>query len=64
MNNDGRSTRMQFDVPGTLAHYVARKGSACIDGVSLTVNEVESLSDGVRFGVKELPGSSDGTALP
>lgn len=37
---DARSTRMQVEVPTTLARYIARKGSVCIDGVSLTVNEV------------------------
>jgi len=29
---------MEFVVPPELARYVARKGSICIDGVSLTVN--------------------------
>lgn len=37
---DARSTRMWLELPPPLAHYVARKGSICIDGVSLTVNEV------------------------
>jgi riboflavin synthase len=40
MHTDARSTRIEFEVPADLARYVARKGSACIDGVSLTVNEV------------------------
>jgi len=31
-----------FRVPGELARYIARKGSVCIDGVSLTVNGVEA----------------------
>jgi riboflavin synthase len=30
-----------FRVPHALARYVARKGSICVDGVSLTVNRVE-----------------------
>ena len=38
---DARSLRMEFEVPAPLARYIARKGSVCIDGVSLTVNEVE-----------------------
>jgi riboflavin synthase len=37
---DARSTRVEFEVPPNLARYVAKKGSACVDGVSLTVNEV------------------------
>lgn len=37
---DARSTRMTLRVPAALLRYVARKGSLCVDGVSLTVNEV------------------------
>jgi len=37
---DARSTRMRLRVPAELARYVARKGSLCVDGVSLTVNSV------------------------
>jgi riboflavin synthase len=37
---DGSAWRMRFEVPRSLARYVARKGSVCVDGVSLTVNEV------------------------
>lgn len=40
-----------FDVPDALAKYVAAKGSICIDGVSLTVNQVE----GSRFEVNLIP---------
>lgn len=40
MSSDGRSMRMEFEVPEPLARYIAKKGSVCIDGVSLTVNEV------------------------
>lgn len=38
---DARSLRLRFEVPAGLARYIARKGSICIDGVSLTVNTVE-----------------------
>lgn len=34
-------TDVAIEVPTELARYVARKGSICVDGVSLTVNEVE-----------------------
>lgn len=37
---DARSTRMTFRLPAPLLRYVARKGSLCVDGVSLTVNDV------------------------
>ncbi len=37
---DARSQRWCFRVPSGLSRYLARKGSVCIDGVSLTVNAV------------------------
>jgi riboflavin synthase len=48
---DGESTRMMFEVPVALAKFIAPKGSVALDGVSLTVNEV----DGTRFGVNIIP---------
>ncbi len=42
---DARSQRLRFRVPRSLQRYVARKGAVALDGVSLTVNEV----DGRRF---------------
>ena len=56
---DARSERFEFEVPGELARYVARKGSICIDGVSLTVNEIE----GSRFGVNLIPHTLSVTTL-
>lgn len=38
---DARSQRWRFSAPAALLRYVARKGSICVDGVSLTVNEVD-----------------------
>lgn len=38
---DGRAERFEFELPDSLARYVAAKGSVTIDGVSLTVNEVQ-----------------------
>ena len=37
-----RSEQMRFRLPHELARYLARKGSVCIDGVSLTLNAVEA----------------------
>src|SRR5512140_299254 len=48
---EGESTRMTFEVPLRLSRFVASKGSVALDGVSLTVNEVE----GSRFGVNIIP---------
>jgi riboflavin synthase len=51
MTPEGGSMRFVFETPADLAGYVASKGSIAIDGVSLTVNEV----DGARFGVNIIP---------
>jgi riboflavin synthase len=48
---DGESVRFTFAAPAELAPYVAPKGSVALDGVSLTVNEV----DGMNFGVNIIP---------
>jgi riboflavin synthase len=48
---EGESTRVTFEVPVALSRFVAPKGSVALDGVSLTVNEV----DGTRFGVNLIP---------
>ncbi|MEI9993475.1 MAG: riboflavin synthase [Rhizomicrobium sp.] len=48
---EGESTRIVFEAPAALARFVAAKGSVALDGVSLTVNEV----DGTRFGVNIIP---------
>ncbi|MBV9552738.1 MAG: riboflavin synthase [Alphaproteobacteria bacterium] len=48
---DGESVRFAFDVPAALAPFIAPKGAVALDGVSLTVNEV----DGHRFGVNIIP---------
>ena len=50
-HDDARSVRVEFEVPPELARYVARKGSVCVDGVSLTVNGVA----GRRFEVNLVP---------
>jgi riboflavin synthase len=46
---DARSTRMVFRLPAPLLRYVAKKGSLCVDGVSLTVNEVREDRAGVNL---------------
>ena len=38
---DARAVRWRFDAPMALLRYIAHKGSVCVDGVSLTVNEVD-----------------------
>ena len=50
---------LAFRVPKALARYVARKGSVCIDGVSLTVNRAE----GEEFEVNLIPHTLEATTL-
>jgi len=46
IRKDSRSIQYQIKAPDELAHYIAKKGSICVDGVSLTVNEIsDSLFD-------------------
>ena len=42
MKEDARSVRYVVEVPDSLARYICKKGSICIDGVSLTVNGVDT----------------------
>jgi riboflavin synthase len=44
---DGDSARLTVRAPAALQHLLAPKGSVTLDGVALTINEV----DGTRFGV-------------
>ena len=41
VSDDARAQRWRFSAPPALLRYIARKGSICVDGVSLTVNEVD-----------------------
>jgi len=56
---DARSTRVVVQVPAALRRYVSRKGSVTLDGVSLTVNEV----DGSTFGINLIPHTQQVTTL-
>ncbi|MBW8881769.1 MAG: riboflavin synthase [Asticcacaulis sp.] len=48
---DGDSYRLKFRAPAPLHRFIAPKGSVALDGISLTVNEVE----GEVFGVNIIP---------
>ena len=56
---EGGSHRVRFRAPRPLHRYIAPKGSIAVDGVSLTVNEVE---DDV-FGVNIIPHTWEATTL-
>jgi riboflavin synthase len=51
IREDAGSKRFKILPPRELAKFVAAKGSVCLDGVSLTVNEI----DGDAFGVNIIP---------
>ena len=56
---DARSIRYRIEAPGELARYIARKGSICVDGISLTVNAVE----GAVFELNLVPHTLRETAM-
>jgi len=51
ITDDARAQRWTFRAPAALMRYIAPKGSIAVDGVSLTVNEVE----GREFGINIIP---------
>ncbi len=59
IREDARAQRWRFSAPAALLRYVARKGSICVDGVSLTVNEV----DDAGFEVALIPHTVSHTAF-
>lgn len=58
-DRDARSLKATLRAPESLARYIARKGSVTLDGVSLTVNEV----DGARFTINLIPHTLEVTTL-
>ena len=54
-----RGSEVTFSAPRALARYLARKGSVCVDGVSLTVNR----ASGASFEVNIIPHSFAVTTL-
>ena len=56
---DARSIRLSIEIPKEYARYVAKKGSVCIDGVSLTVNQVS----GNTFDLNIIPHTSEVTII-
>ena len=51
LQEDARSIRVVLRAPDSLARYIAHKGSICVDGTSLTVNEVS----GAQFDLNIIP---------
>ncbi len=49
MHDDGDSTRVTLTAPRDLAKFIAQKGSVTLNGVSLTVNDVNGCDFGINF---------------
>lgn len=56
---DGRSERLVFSAPTELMKYIAAKGSVCLEGISLTVNEVSETG----FGINIIPHTAEMTTF-
>ncbi|WP_395624144.1 riboflavin synthase [Sphingomonas daechungensis] len=60
---EGDSIRIAIRVDRGLAPAIAKKGSICLDGVSLTVNDVTDVRDGTEFSVNIIPHTANETTL-
>ena len=60
---EGGSRRVTIAAPGSLGRFIAPKGSIAVDGISLTINEVEDAGGVTRFGVNVIPHTWDATNL-
>ena len=56
---DARSVRLKIAVPNEVVRYLARKGAVCVDGVSLTINEVSAQA----FEVNIIPHTAEETII-
>lgn len=57
--SNARSERFEVEAPAELAHYIAAKGSICVDGISLTVNRVQ----GAVFELNIVPHTLESTTM-
>ena len=56
---EGNAWRLVIEAPEEMALYLVEKGSVAVDGVSLTINEV----DGARFGLTIIPHTAEVTGI-
>ncbi len=59
VTKDARSIRLVIEIPSDFARYVAKKGSVCVDGVSLTINAVSASS----FDLNIIPHTAETTTI-
>lgn len=59
----GESWELRVMAPPELGKYLAYKGSITVNGVSLTVNQVQDSAAGCEFSINIIPHTVDNTAL-
>jgi riboflavin synthase len=59
VRRDARSLRIDLEIPQDLLRFLPRKGSICVDGVSLTINSVS----GAAVGLNIIPHTADATTI-
>lgn len=57
------SWELVIEAPRNLGKYLAYKGSIVVNGVSLTVNQVDDVAEGCRFGINLIPHTIEVTTL-
>ena len=62
-NEVGGSIDITLEAPRELGGGIAPKGSICLDGVSLTVNQVEDAGPATRFTINLIPHTAEHTTL-
>jgi riboflavin synthase len=62
-NLEGDSTQIYVKVPKSLGGMIAPKGSIALDGVSLTVNDVDDRDDSTLFSINVIPHTMQQTTL-
>jgi riboflavin synthase len=61
---EGESVRMTFDAPGEVLRYCVEKGSIAVEGVSLTITEIDEAGFGVALVPHTLAETTLGTLGP
>ncbi len=59
----GESWELRILCPASLAKFLATKGSATINGVSLTTNSLHDIADGCEISINLIPHTIENTAL-
>ena len=59
VSREGDAWRLEFEIPAEFSRYCIAKGSICLDGISLTINEVQ----GQKLWVQIIPHTWEHTHL-